>query len=146
MIEEVETFPVLFTETKHRTHKQGIEHELQSMCKAPLPNVKINYFSPSLEVISYTDASEYWGKSVLNFSCIMSPFHVSNSLEASFQVERKPSCFHIKTLYKEVSKYPIYLREAYALGESDNQWKHNLMNKEIAIQTNQYISIPSKSG
>lgn len=28
LIEEVETFSVLFKETKHLTHKQGIQHEL----------------------------------------------------------------------------------------------------------------------
>jgi len=105
--------------------------------KAPLPNVRMNQFTPSLEVNSYRDGGQYWGKSVLNFSFIMSPFHVSNSLESSFQVERKPICFHIKAFSKTVSKYPIHLRETYALGESANQWKRHLMNEEIVIQTNQ---------
>ena len=75
------------------------------MAKAPLPNVKINQFSPSLEVISYRDAGQYWGKSVLYFSCIVSPFHVSNSLEASFRVDIKPICFYIKDFNEQVSKY-----------------------------------------
>jgi len=96
----------------------------------------MNQFSASLEVINYRDAGQYWGKSMLHFSCIVSPFHVSNSLEASLQVERKHICFHIKAFSKAVSKYPIHLRETYALGESFNQWKHHLMKKEIVIQTN----------
>jgi len=137
LIEEVETFPVLFKETKHLTHKQGIRHELQLMPKAPLPNVRMNYFSPSLDVISYRHTCQYWGNSLLNFSYIVSPFHLSNSLEASSQVERKPNCFHIKAFSKVVSKYPIHLRETYASRESDNQWKHHLRNKETMIQTNQ---------
>ena len=74
---------------------------------------------------------------MLNFSYIVSPFHVSNSLEIYFQVERKPICFHIKAFSKEVSKYSINLKETYALGESANQWKHHLMNKEKVIQINQ---------
>jgi len=73
---------------------------------------------------------------VLNFSCIVSLFHVSNSLEASFQVERKPICFHIKAFSKAVSKYPIHLRETYASGESANQWKHYLINAETVLQIN----------
>lgn len=109
------------------------------MPKPPLANVRMNQFSSSLEINSYNDASQFWGKSVLNFSCIVSPFHVSNILEASFQVERKPSCFHIKAFSKALSKYPIHLRETYALGESANQWKHHLMNKETMIQTNQQL-------
>jgi len=71
---------------------------------------------------------------MLNFSCIVSPFHVSNRLESSFQVERKPICFHHKAFSKEVSKYP---RKTYASKESANQWKHHLINEEIMIQTNQ---------
>ena len=67
---------------------------------------------------------------MLNFSCIVSAIHILNSLEASFQVERKPFSFHIKAFSKSVSKYPIHLRETYASGESDNQWKHHLMNKK----------------
>lgn len=87
------------------------------MPKAPLPNVKMNQFSPSLQIISYRDADQYWGKSLLNFSSIVSPFHVSKSLEASFQVERKPICFHIEAFYKAVSKYLIHLRETYSSRE-----------------------------
>ena len=121
MIKEVETFPVLFKETKHLTHKQGIQHELQLMPKTPLPNDRINQFIPSLEVNSCRDAGQYWGKSVLNLSCIVSPFHVSNCLEASFQVERKPICFHIKAFSKAMSKCTIHLRETYASRESANQ-------------------------
>ena len=41
LIKEVETFSVLFKEPKHLTHKQGIQHELQLMSKAPLPNVRM---------------------------------------------------------------------------------------------------------
>jgi len=67
----------------------------------------------------------------------VSPVHVSNSLEASFQVERKPICFHIKAFAKVVSKYPIHLRENYATREGTNQWKHHLINEETMIQTNQ---------
>ena len=137
MIKEVETFPVLFKETKHLTHKQGIQHELQFVPKAPLPNVRMNQFSPSLEINGYKDTGQYWGNLVLNFSYIVSPFHVSNSLETSFQVERKPICFHIKAFSKAVSKC---LRETYASGESANQWKHHLMNKEKVIQTNQQLN------
>lgn len=107
------------------------------MSKSPCPNVRMNQFSPSLEVISYRDANQYWGNSVLKSSYIVSPFHVLNSLEASFQVERKLICFHIKAFSKGVSKYLIHLRETYALGKSANQWKHHLMNKETVIQTNQ---------
>ena len=59
LIKEVETFPVLFKETKHITHKQGIQHELQLMTKSPLPNIRINQFSPSLEVNNYRDAGQY---------------------------------------------------------------------------------------
>jgi len=136
LIEEVDTFPVLFKETKHLTHKQGIHHELQLMHKSPLPKVRMNIFSSSLEINSYSEASQYWGKSVLNFSCIVSPFHVSNNLEASFQVERNPICFLIQTFSKAVSKY---LRETYASGESANQWKHHLMNKKKVTQTNQQL-------
>lgn len=66
----------------------------------------------------------------------MSLFHVSISLETSFQVERKPICFHIKVFSKVVSKC---LRENYTLGESANQWKHHLMNKKKVIQTNQQL-------
>ena len=66
----------------------------------------------------------------------MSPFHVLNNLETYFQVERKPICFHIKAFSKAVLKY---LRETYASGESANQWKHHLMNKEKVIQTNQHL-------
>ena len=88
------------------------------MPKAPLPNVRMNQFSPSLEVNSYRDAGQYWGKSMLNISCIVSPFHVSNSLETSFQVERKTICFHIQSFSKVVSKC---LRETYASEESANQ-------------------------
>jgi len=94
----------------------------------------MNPFNPNLEINSYRDAGQYWGKSVLIFSCIVSPFHVSNNFEASFQVERKLFCFHIKAFSKVVSKY---LRETYASGESANQRKHHLMNKEKVIQTNQ---------
>ena len=61
LIKEVEAFSVLFKETKHLTHKQGIQHELQLMSKSPLPNVKMNQFSPSLEVISYRDVGQFWG-------------------------------------------------------------------------------------
>lgn len=104
------------------------------MPKVPLPNVRMNQFSPSLEINSYRDAGQYWGKLMLNFSCIVSPIHVSNNLEASFQVERKPLCFHIKAFSKSVSKY---LREPYASGESANQRKNHLMNKGNMIQTNQ---------
>ena len=104
------------------------------MPKAPLPNVRMNQFGPSLEISSYRDSGQYWGNSLLHFSCIVSPFHFLNSLEASFQVERKPICFHIKVFSKAVSNC---LRETYASGESANQWKHHLMNKEIVIQTNQ---------
>jgi len=32
---------------------------------------------------------------------------------------------------------PIHLRETYASGESANQWKQHLMNKETVIQANQ---------
>ena len=96
----------------------------------------MNQFSTRLEVITYKDVGEYWGKSVLNFSCIVSPFHVSNNLETSFKVERKPICFHIKAFSKAVSKC---LRETYASEESANQWKHHLMNKEKLIQTNQQL-------
>ena len=103
------------------------------MSKSPLPNVQMYHFSPSLGVISYRDEGQYWGKPVLNFSCIVSPFHVSNSLEGSFQVERKPICLHIKAFSKAVSKY---LRETYASRESDNQWKHHLINEETLIQAN----------
>ena len=103
------------------------------MPKDPLPNVRMNQFSPSLEVTSYRDAGQYWGKAVLNFSCIVSPFHVSNNLEASFQVERKPLCFHIKAFSKASSKYPIHLRETYASSESANHWKHYLINEETMI-------------
>ena len=56
LIKEVETFPVLFKETKHLTHKQGIQHELQLMPKGPLPSVRVNQLSPSLEINSYRDA------------------------------------------------------------------------------------------
>jgi len=104
------------------------------MPKAPLPNVRMNQFSPSLEINNYRDAGQYWGKSVFNVSYIVSPIHASNSLEASFQVERRPICFRIKAFSKAMSKY---LRETYALGESSNQWKHHLMNKGKVIQTNQ---------
>jgi len=72
------------------------------MPKAPLPNVRMNQFNPSFEIISYRDAGHYWGKSMLNVFCIVSQFHVSNSLKASFQVERKPFCFHIKAFSKAV--------------------------------------------
>ena len=138
LIKEVETFLVLFKETKHLTHKLGIQLELQLMPKAPLPNVIMNQFSPRLEVNSYRDVGQYWGKSVLKFSCIVSPFHVTNGLEASFQVERKPICFHIKVFSEAMSKNSIPLRETYALVESANQWKHHLMNKEKVTQTNQW--------
>ena len=106
------------------------------MPKAPLPNVRMNQFSLSLELNSYRDTDQYWGKSVFNFSCIVSPVHVSNSLEASFQVERKPIYFHLKSFSKVVSKY---LGENYASRESDRQWKHHLMNKGKVIQTNQQL-------
>ncbi len=91
------------------------------MPKSSLPNVRMNQFNPILEVKSYRDAGQYWGKSVLNLSCIVSPFHVSNCLEASFQVERKPICFHIKAFSKAMSKCTIHLRETYASRESANQ-------------------------
>ena len=61
LIKEVETFPVLFKERKHLTHKQGIQHELQFVPKAPLPNVRMNQFSLSLEDNNYTDACHCWG-------------------------------------------------------------------------------------
>jgi len=102
--------------------------------KVPLSNVRMNQFSSSLELNSYKDTGQYWGNSVFNFSCIVSPFHVLNSLETSFQVERKPLCFHIKAFSKAMSKY---LRETYALGESANQWKHHQINEGKVIQTNQ---------
>ena len=104
------------------------------MPKAPLPNVRMNQFNLSLELNNCGDTGQNWGKSVFNFSCIVSPCHVSNSLETSFQVERKPICFHIKAFSKAVSKC---LRETYASGESAKQWKHHLMNEEKVIQTNQ---------
>jgi len=66
----------------------------------------------------------------------MSPIHASNNLETSFQVDRKPLCFHLKAFSNALSKY---IRETYASGESDNQWKHHLMNKEKVIQINQLI-------
>ena len=113
LIKEIETCSIL-CKTKHLIHKKGLQHELQFVPKAPLPNFRMNQFSPSLEVNSYRDVGQYWGKSVLNFSCIVSPICVSNSLEVSFQVERKPICFHIKAFTKAVSKYPIHLRETYA--------------------------------
>ena len=112
---------------------------LQLMPKAPLPNVRMNQFSPSLEVISYKEEGQYWGKSVLNFSCIVSPIHVSNRLEPYFQVERKSIGFHIKSFSKAVSKYSKPLRETYASRESANQWKHHLINEETLIQTNQQL-------
>ena len=40
LIKEVEIFPVLFKETKHLTHMQGIQHELELMPKDPLHNVR----------------------------------------------------------------------------------------------------------
>ena len=107
------------------------------MPKSPLPNVRMNQFYSSLEINSYRDTSQYRGKSVLSFSYIVSPFNVLNSLETSFQVERKPICFHIKSFSKAVSKY---LRETYASGESANQWKHHLINEEKVIQTNQQLN------
>jgi len=61
-------------------------------------------------------------------------------LETSFQVERKPICFHIKSFSKALSKYPIQLRETYALGESANQWKHHVTNERKVIQTNQHLN------
>ena len=79
LIKEIETILVL-CKTKHLTHKQGIQHELQFLPKAPLPNVRMNQFSPSSEINSCRDTGEYWGNSVLNFSCIVSPFHALNNL------------------------------------------------------------------
>lgn len=67
---------------------------------------------------------------MLCFSCIVSQFHVSNNFEASFQVERKPICFHVKTFSKAMSKYLVHVSETYALRESVNQWRHHLMDKE----------------
>jgi len=59
LTKKVENFPILFKEPKHLTHKQGIQHELQLMSKAPLPNVRMYHFSPSLGVISYRDTGQY---------------------------------------------------------------------------------------
>ena len=104
------------------------------MSKSPLPNLRMNQFNASLEFNRYRDVGKYWGKSVLKLSCIVSPFHVSDNLEASFQVERKPICFHIQAFPKAVSKC---LMGTYASEESVNQWKHHLMNEGKVIQTNQ---------
>ena len=83
------------------------------MPKAPLPNVRMNQLSPSLEIKSYRDTDQYSGKSVFNFSYIVSTFHVSNCLETYFEVEMETICFHIKAFSKSLSKYPIQLRETY---------------------------------
>lgn len=116
LIKGIETSSVLFKGNKYLTHKQGIKHALQLMPKSPLPNVRMNQYSLSLKLNSCMDTDQYCGKLVFGFSCIFSP------LEASFQVERKHFCFHIKSFLKEVSKYL-----AYASGESANQWKHQIV-------------------
>ena len=85
MVEAVEYFPRLFKETKHLAHKREIQHKVQLMSNAPLPNVRMYHFSPSWEVISFRGADQYWGKSVFHFSCNASPFHVLNSFKASSQ-------------------------------------------------------------
>lgn len=105
------------------------------MPKYPLPNVRMNQYSLSLELKNYTDTGQYWGKSVFDFSYIVLPCHVSNSLETSFQVERKPICFLIKAFSKAVSKC---LMGTYASEESNSQWKHYL-NKGKVIQRNQQL-------
>lgn len=61
-------------------------------------------------------------------------------METSFQVERKPLCFHIKSFSKSLSKYRIQLRETYASEESNNQWKHTVINEGKVIQTNQKLN------
>ena len=96
----------------------------------------MNQFSLSLELNSCRETGQYWGKSIFNFSCIVLLFHVSNSLETSFQVERKPICFHIQAFSKAVAKC---LMVTYALEESANQWKHHLINEGKVIQTNQQL-------
>jgi len=90
----------------------------------------MNQFSLSLELNSYMDTDQYWGKLVFDFSCIVCPCHVSNSLETFFQVERKSICFHITTFSKVVSKC---LMGSYGTKGSPNQWKHHLMNEEKVI-------------
>jgi len=45
----------------------------------------------------------------------------------------KPICFHLETFSKEVSNYPTYDKELYALVESVKKWKHYLMGKETMI-------------
>ena len=64
LIKEIETIQNL-CKTKHLTHKQGIQHELQLMPKAPLPNVRMNQLSSSLEI--NRDTSQYWGKVSVQF-------------------------------------------------------------------------------
>lgn len=107
------------------------------MPKCPLPNVKMNQFSLSWEINSGRDTGQYWGKSTFDFSRIVSPCHVSNSLETSFQMERNPICSHIKAFSKAVSKC---LMGTYASEESANQWKHHVINEGKVIQTNQYLT------
>lgn len=57
LIKEIETILVL-CKTKHLTHKQGIQYELQFVPKALLPIVRMNQFNQSLEINSYRDTSQ----------------------------------------------------------------------------------------
>jgi len=87
-------------------------------------------------IFSFRGASQYWGNSMFNFSCIVLPCHVLNNFETYFQVERKPLCFHIQAFVKAMSKC---LMVTYASEESANQWKHHLTNEGKVIQTNQQL-------
>jgi len=47
----------------------------------------------------------------------------------------KPICFHSETFNGAMINYPTYDKELYALVQSVEKWKHDLMGKETIILT-----------
>ena len=62
------------------------------------------------------------------------------AISASLNQDNRPVAFMSKTLSKSESRYPAVEKEAHAIIESVQKWKHLLSRKPFTLVTDQYLS------